>query len=136
MKVINVAGFDVKIEKNGNVYMVLNDGKLHYLPDECLYDDNFQGLLRVVIPPVNAQKVINSNEIVSNKTIDFAEPVVKEIREIELQSLEENEKKVLKGVKLKKETRIKLHRTKNTSSKKEVIKETNTVEELNNGNSN
>lgn len=137
MKVVNVAGFDVKIEKNGSVYMIFNDGKLHYLPDECFFNDNFQGLLRVIIPPVQVQKVINNHEIVSSGSIDFADPVISEIKEIQLHEQEEKDKKVLLGVKLNKETRARLHKTKNTGPKKRKKPvETNQEVGAENGNSN
>jgi hypothetical protein len=120
MKVVNVAGFDVKIEKNGKSYMILNDGQLHFIPDECIYD-NYQGLLRVIVPPVQMQKVINNNEI--SQKIDFAEPIISEIKEIQLQEQAAKDKKVLLGVKLDKGTRIKLRKTRPTGPKAKRNKE-------------
>lgn len=106
MKVINVAGFDVKFEKDERMYHVPNDGNLHSIPDKCFYEDNFYGLLRVIIPPKPVQKVVKETHI------DINEPENKQ------EVIDKSKPKPLKGKKLKSTVRKKLHRTRPTGKKK------------------
>lgn len=77
MKVINVAGFHVEFDKGGKTYKVPNDGNLHYIPDICYKEDNFQGLLRVIVPPEDIRRVIKADY--SNMYIDINNDNIKEI---------------------------------------------------------
>jgi hypothetical protein len=112
MKVINVAGFEVKFEKNGKTYRVPNDGLLHIIPDVCFYEDNFQGLLRVIVPPTSIKKVIKKID----GSIELDDPSVKEI------IIKESENKPpLAGKRIKSKIRSKLKKTKNTGRKKQKV---------------
>lgn len=117
MKVINVAGFDVKFEKNGFTYKIPNDNLLHIIPDECFYQDNFTGLLRVIVPPVDAKKVINEM-MLSRKHFDINEPKIIEIIIEKLEEKNKEENKPLKKIRIKKEIRDKL--IKNNKKEEEI----------------
>ena len=119
MKVINTAGFEVKFEKNEKTYRIPDDGLLHFIPDECFFNDNFQGLLRVIIPPVEVKKVIKEIEIIKS---DFNEP---EIKEIIIDKIQDKKEKPLKGIKIKKELRSDLKKTKPTNKKNKLEEELN-----------
>jgi hypothetical protein len=103
MKVINVAGFNVRFEKDGVIYNIPYDNHLHVIPDKCFFEDSFQGLLRVIIPPISTKSIIK--QIESNKTIDINEPNIKEII---IEKVEEKKNKPLIGVKIKKNIRSSL----------------------------
>lgn len=107
MKVINVAGFPVKFEKEGRTYSVPNDNQLHIIPDKCYFEDNFQGLLRVIVPPTEVHQVTRK---MNNKTrrVDINDPTIKEIV---LDTIEEKKKKPLAGKRLKPAIRKKLRKT-------------------------
>jgi len=107
MRVINVAGFDVEFEKNEKKYKVPADNQLHFIPDVCFFEDNFQGLLRVVVPPTSVKKAVN--EI---PNADLNDPKVKE------DVIEKSKPKPLSGKKLKPKIRAKLRKTKPTGKKK------------------
>lgn len=119
MKVINVAGFDVKFEKNGRTYRVPNDGLLHVIPDECFFEDNFQGLLRVIVPPQQVKQVIKQIE---TPKFDVNEPNIKEII---IEKIEEKKSKPLKGVRIKSNVRSTLKKTRPTNVKKLQKEEVN-----------
>jgi len=112
MKVINVAGFDVKFDKKGKTYRVPNDGLLHVIPDDCFYQDNFQGLLRVIVPPLPVKQIIKT---IDTPKIDINEPKIKEII---IEKIEEKKNKPLKGIRLDLEVRTKLKRTRPTGKKR------------------
>lgn len=114
MKVINVAGFHVKFEKFGRTYNIPSDGLLHVIPDECFYEDNFQGLLRVIVPPNEVKQVIRKIE--NPRFIDFNEPNIKEII---IEKVEEEKNcKPLKGIRLNSGVRKGLRKSKPTGKKK------------------
>lgn len=115
MKVVNVAGFDVKFEKEGRVYRVPNDGRLHPIPDKCFYEDNFQGLLRVIIPPQPVKQIIKKMECFNKKNVDVNEPNIKEII---IDKVEEKKNKPLKGKKIKSKVRAELKKTTKKTSQK------------------
>lgn len=117
MKVINTAGFEVKFEKNGKTYRIPSDGFLHFIPDECFFEDNFQGLLRVVVPPVPVKQVIKQME---SPKFDVNEP---EIKEIIIEKIQKKKEKPLTGIKIKKELRSNLKKTRPTGKKKQVVEE-------------
>lgn len=119
MKVVNVAGFDVKFEKEGRTYKVPNDGGLHQIPDRCFYEDNFQGLLRVIIPPQPVKQVVKKLETTEG-TFDINEPNIKEII---IEKFEEKNSKPLKGKKIKSKVRSRLKKTRPTGRKKTTKKE-------------
>ena len=119
MKVINVAGFDVKFDKNGRTYRVPNDGLLHVIPDECFFEDNFQGLLRVIVPPQPVKQVLKTIE---TPKFDINEPTIKEII---IEKIEEKKSKPLKGVKLNKKVRLERKKTRPTGKKTLVTEESN-----------
>jgi len=119
MKVINVAGFDVKFDKNGRTYRVPNDGLLHVIPDECFFEDNFQGLLRVIVPPQPVKQVLKTIE---TPKFDINEPTIKEII---IEKIEEKKSKPLKGVKLNKKVRLEKRKTRPTGKKTLVTEELN-----------
>ena len=121
MKIINVAGFDVKFDKNGRTYRIPNDGLLHVIPDECFYEDNFQGLLRVIVPPQLVKQVIKT---INTPKIDINEPAIKEII---IEKIEEKNNKPLKGVRIDKSVRSKLKKTRPTGKKTLVTEETNDI---------
>lgn len=118
MKVVNVAGFNVKFEKNGKLYKVPNDNKLHLIPDSCYYEDNFQGLLRVIVPPAPVKKFANKMNT-KNKSVDVNDPTIKEVV---IEKIKEDKKKPLAGKKLKTSVRKKLRKTKKTGKKKTTKK--------------
>lgn len=105
MKVINVAGFTVKFDKNNKTYTIPNDGLLHVIPDECFFTDNFQGLLRVIVPPQPVKQVLKTIE---NSRVDINEP---EIKEIIIEKIEEKKNKPLKGVRIDKKVRLEKKKT-------------------------
>ena len=111
MKVINVAGFTVSFDKNGKTYRIPNDGLLHIIPDECFYQDNFQGLLRVIVPPQPVKQVLKTIE---NPKADINEPSIKEII---IEKIEEKKNKPLKGVRLNKNVRLQKKKTRSTDKK-------------------
>jgi hypothetical protein len=115
MKVINVAGFDVKFDKNGKTYFIPNDSLLHSIPDECFFQDNFQGLLRVIVPPVSVKQVVNRMNNF-NKFVDIDNPSIKEIV---IDEIEKKKNKPLAGKKLKNSIRQKLRKTSIKKPKKE-----------------
>jgi len=119
MKVINVAGFDVKFDKNGRTYSIPNDGLLHVIPDECFYTDNFQGLLRVIVPPQPVKQVLKT---IDTPKFDINEPTIKEII---IEKIEEKKSKPLKGVKLNKKVRLEKKKTRPTGKKTLVTEEVN-----------
>jgi len=119
MKVINVAGFDVKFDKNGRTYSIPNDGLLHVIPDECFYTDNFQGLLRVIVPPQPVKQVLKT---IDTPKFDINEPTIKEII---IEKIEEKKSKPLKGVKLNKKVRLEKKKTRPTGKKTLVTEEAN-----------
>jgi len=121
MKIINVAGFDVKFDKNGRTYRIPNDGLLHVIPDECFYEDNFQGLLRVIVPPQLVKQVIKT---INTPKIDINETAIKEII---IEKIEEKNNKPLKGVRIDKSVRSKLKKTRPTGKKTLVTEETNDI---------
>jgi hypothetical protein len=108
MKVVNVAGFDMRFEKEGITYKVPNDGKLHIIPDRCFYEDNFQGLLRVIVPPTPVKQVVKEM-VTFNKVVDINDETIKEIV---IERVEEKMSKPLMGKKLKSKVREKLKKTK------------------------
>ena len=112
MKVLNVAGFPIKFEKEGVTYRVPNDGRLHMIPDKCYFEDNFDGLLRVIEPPQNVKQTLKQIKIPS---YDINEP---EIKEIIFNKIEEEETKPLKRIKIKESVRARLKKT----NKKEEVK--------------
>lgn len=114
MKVVNVAGFDVKFEKEGRVYRVPNDGRLHPIPDKCFYEDNFQGLLRVIIPPQPVKQIVKKMEGSNKNNVDVNEPNIKEVI---IEKVEEKKNKPLKGKKIKSKVRANLKKTKKTTKK-------------------
>lgn len=114
MKVINVAGFDIKFNKDDKIYFVPNDGKLHIIPDKCFFEDNFQGLLRVIIPPTPVKHVVKKMNT-STKSVDVNDPTIKEVV---IEKVEEKKKKPLAGKKLKPSIRKKLRKTRKTGKKK------------------
>ena len=116
MKVINVAGFNVKFDKNGRTYNIPNDGLLHVIPDECFYTDNFQGLLRVIVPPQPVKQVLKTIE---TPKYDINEPSIKEII---IEKIEEKKNKPLKGVRLDKKVRSEKKKTR-PSDKKTLVTE-------------
>jgi hypothetical protein len=120
MKVINVAGFDVKFNRNGVDYYIPNDSKLHIIPDECYYIDNFQGLLRVIVPPVPVKQIIR--EFTGNRSIDINEPTIKEII---IEKIEEKKNRPLVGKKIKpkiRKQRLALNSRKKSNTENETIK--------------
>lgn len=121
MKVINVAGFDVKFDKNEKTYRVPNDGLLHVIPDECFFEDNFQGLLRVIVPPIPVKQVIKQMEA---PKLDINEPKTKEII---IEKIEEQKNKPLKGIRLKSKVRSDLKKTRPTGTKKLAVEEPNDI---------
>jgi len=114
MKVVNVAGFDVKFEKDGRTYFVKNDSQLHQIPDKCFYEDNFQGLLRVVVPPLTVRQVVKKMET-KEKAVDVNDQTIKEIV---IDKIEQKKNKPLKGKKIKPKIRSKLKKTRLTGKKK------------------
>jgi hypothetical protein len=112
MKVINVCGFDMKFDKNGRTFRVPNDNLLHVIPDECFFEDNFQGLLRVIVPPQQVKQVIKQ---IDAPKFDVNEPNIKEII---FEKIEEKKNKPLKGVRIKSNLRSSLKKTKATNIKK------------------
>lgn len=122
MKVVNVAGFNVKFEKNGRTYNVYNNGRLHTIPDDCFYEDNFQGLLRVIVPPKPVKKVVKDMEN-DKKVVDINEP---NIKEIVIDKVKEKKNKPLKNKKIKPEVRSKLKKTRPTGTKKSTNKKSTT----------
>ena len=119
MKVINVAGFTVKFDRNGRTYRIPNDGMLHFIPDECFYNDNFQGLLRVIVPPQPVKQILRTIE---NTKCDINEPTIKEII---IEKIEEKKNKPLKGVKINKKIRLEKKKTRNTKKKILITEESN-----------
>ena len=119
MKVINVAGFTVRFEKNEKTYNIPNDGLLHVIPDECFYTDNFQGLLRVVVPPEPVKQILKKMD---ESKQDINEP---EIKEIIIEKVEEKKNKPLKGIRLDKNIRSEKKKTRPTGKKPQEIEETN-----------
>jgi len=113
MKVVNIAGFPVQFEKGGKTYSVPYDNQPHVIPDACFYEDNFQGLLRVIVPPVPVKKVVAKME----EPVDIDDPTVKEV------VIEKSKPKPLAGKKLKPSIRAKLRKTRNTGRKKKVTAE-------------
>ena len=112
MKVINVAGFPVQFEKNSRLYKVPNDNQPHVIPDACFYEDNFQGLLKVVVPPAPVKKIVDKID----GGVNLDNPEIKEI------IIEKSKPKPLAGKKLKSKVRANLRKTRNTGKKKETVK--------------
>lgn len=119
MKVLNVCGFDMKFDKDGVTYKVPNDTKLHFIPDKCFYEDNFTGLLRVIVPPQPVKQVIKQMEF---PKFDVNEPNIKEII---IEKIEEKKNKPLKGVRIKSKIRSTLKKTRPTNVKKLQKEEVN-----------
>ena len=119
MKVVNVAGFPVKFEKDGKEIRVPNDNQLHIIPDQCFYEDNFQGLLRVIVPPMSVQQVVKKMNT-PTKNVDVNDPTIKEIV---IEKIEEKKSKPLAGKKLKASVRKNLKKTRKTGKKKTTKKE-------------
>ena len=107
MKVVNVAGFDVSFEKDGIVYKVPSDNQLHLIPDNCYYEDNFQGLLRVIVPPLSVKQMVKKMSN-GNRMIDINDS---NVREIVIGKIEEKKSKPLAGKKIKASTRARLRKT-------------------------
>jgi len=119
MKVLNVAGFNLKFERNERVLNVPNDGQLHFVPDDYFFaGESFDGMLRVVVPPDPVKTIIKKMEK-ENKIVDINDPTIKEIV---IEKIKEKESKPLKGKKLKSSVRTKLRKTRPTGRKKEVTK--------------
>ena len=119
MKVINVSGFPVKFEKEGKEYRVPNDNQLHMIPDVCYFQDNFQGLLRVIVPPILVQQVVKKMNT-STRIVDVNDPTIKEVI---IEKIEEKKSKPLAGKKLKSSVRKSLKKTRPTGKKKATTKE-------------
>ena len=119
MKVVNVAGFPVKFEKEGREFIVNADNQLHTIPDKCFYEDNFQGLLRVVIPPIPVQQVVKKMST-PNRSVDVNDPTIKEVV---IEEVEKKKNKPLAGKKLKSSVRKSLKKTRPTGKKKATTKE-------------
>jgi len=120
MKVINVAGFLIKFEKFGKTYAIPDDNQLHFIPDDCYFTDNFQGLIRVIVPPISTKQIIRRIES-NNKPIDINEPNIKEII---IEKVEEKKNKPLIGVKIKPKIRSSL---KNKTKKIKKIGDNNGI---------
>jgi hypothetical protein len=117
--VINVAGFHIKFEKFGKTYKVPNDGLLHVIPDECFFEDNFNGLLRVIVPPQSVKQVLKT---IDTPKFDINEPTIKEII---IEKIEEKKSKPLKGVRLSKKVRLENRKTRPNGKKTLVTEESN-----------
>jgi len=119
MKVLNVAGFDIQFDKNGKTFKVPNDGNLHYIPDICYKEDNFQGLLRVIVPPDDIKRIIRNDY--SNIYIDINNDNIKEILidKVEKKEIINNNKPInQKKIKIKSSIR-EAHKSKIGRSKSE-----------------
>jgi len=117
LKVINVAGFHIKFEKNGKTYNVPHDGNLHNIPDICYKEDNFQGLLRVIVPPESIKRVIRNDY--SNIFIDINNDNIKEILidKVEKKEIINNSKPIdARKIKIKSSIR-ESHKSKNNKKK-------------------
>jgi len=119
MKVINVAGFDIKFDKNGQTYKVPCDGLLHIIPDICFFEDNFTGLLRVIVPPQPVKQILKT---IDSPKYDINEPSIKEII---IEKIEEKKNKPLKGVRLDKKVRSEKKKTRPSDNKTLVTEEAN-----------
>lgn len=119
MKVVNVAGFPVKFEKNGRIFVIPSDNQLHPIPDECFYQDNFQGLLRVIVPPIQVKQVIKKMST-PTKMVDMNDPSIKEII---IDEVEKKNNKPLAGKKIKKSKRNELKKTRPNGKKKILVPE-------------
>jgi hypothetical protein len=100
MKVLNIAGYPFGFNHGGDNYLIPYDGQLHPLPDDI---GEIKGL-QIIVPP--KEKPVNSIVNLTDSDLDNAV---------------ENEKskvKPLKKVKIKKDTRSKLRKTKDTGPKK------------------
>jgi len=113
MKVVNVAGFTVKFEKDGRTYNIPNDNVLHTIPDKCFYEDNFQGLLRVIVPPTQVKMVVQKMNT-PTRFVDVNDPTIKEIV---IEHVERKNNKPLAGKKLSKSIRKDLKKTRPTGKK-------------------
>jgi len=110
MKVVNVAGFDMSFVKDEVLYNVPDDGRLHSIPDKCFYEDNFQGLLRVIVPPSPIKQVVNKMD--SKDNIDINDH---EVKQEVINKVEKNKKKPLANKRLSPNVREKF---KKANSKK------------------
>ena len=119
MKVINVAGFTVKFEKDGRTYNIPNDNVLHTIPDKCFYEDNFQGLLRVIVPPTQVKMVVQKMNT-PTRFVDVNDPTIKEVV---IEEVEKKKNKPLAGKRLKSSVRKSLKKTRPTGKKKATTKE-------------
>ena len=116
MKVLNVAGFDLKFERNEKVIRIPNDGALHSIPDDYFYQgDCFDGMLRIIVPPIPVQQVIRKMENI-NKSVDINDPSIKEII---IGKVEEKKNKPLKGKRLKPHIRAEFKKNKTINKNKE-----------------
>jgi len=113
MKVVNVAGFTVKFEKDGRTYNIPNDNQLHVIPDKCYFTDNFQGLLRVIVPPTQVKMVVQKMNT-PTRFVDVNDPTIKEIV---IEHVERKNNKPLAGKKLSKSIRKDLKKTRPTGKK-------------------
>ena len=119
MKVINVAGFPVKFEKDGKTYNIPNDNQLHVIPDKCYFTDNFQGLLRVIVPPQPVQQIVKRMSTPTRR-VDVNDPTIKEVV---IEEVEKKKNKPLAGKKLNASIRKSLKKTRPTGKKKVTTKE-------------
>lgn len=110
MKVVNVCGFDFRFDKEGKTYTIPNDGQLHIIPDDCYFEDDFNGLLRVIVPPTDVKAVLK--RVNAKKAVDINDEDVKKAIEEELKKKNE---KPLKGKKIK--PKVRAERKHNTFTK-------------------
>jgi len=115
MKVLNVAGFDLKFERNERFVKIPNDGQIHQIPDDYFFaGDCLNGMLRIVVPPIAVSQVVKKMEP-TNRTVDINDQTIKEII---IEQINEKKNKPLKGKKLKPKIRAELKKTRLTGKKK------------------
>jgi len=117
MKVLNVAGFNLKFERNDRIINIPADNQLHAIPDDYFFaGESFDGMLRIVVPPITVKPIIKQMEK-ENKSIDINDPTIKEIV---IEKIEEKKNKPLKGKRIKSSVRAEIRKTR-LNAKKEII---------------
>ena len=120
MKVLNVAGFDLRFEREGRVINIPYDNVLHSIPDDYFFaGECFDGMLRIVIPPTSVTQIVKKMET-NNRTVDINDQTIKEII---IEQINEKNNKPLKGKRIKPKIRAELKKTRPTGKKKVTSEE-------------
>ena len=106
MEVLNVAGYEFAVKYDDKIYTFPYDGRVYYAPDGL---GEIKGLHVVVPPEKNESNVV-------------------ELTDTDIENAKDN-KKPLKGIKIKKEKRTKLKKTNNAGRKKKDEKKTENKDE-------